>query len=166
MLFDFFHYLYTIKNNDIYDYFNCYSTALLTNPNYNEKILNHRANFLINYYLLNKNIKDKSYYYYYCRKNFIDDYLNIPLLPKKHPKKEIEFDNSDDDVIDHYRFITSRPPPKEEIDYDKLDEKFYLEEEEKNNKIDYEDEYDIYEDEYEDDYEYEDYDDIDYEEYN
>ena len=155
MLFDFFHYIYTIKNNEIYDYFNCYSTALITNPDYNKNIINHRANFLINYYLSDKKIKDKSYYYYYCRKIFMDDYLNIPFLPKKYPKKEIECDNFDDDIIDHYRFITSRPPPKEEIDYDKLDEKFYLEEEEKNNKIDYNDEYDYYENDYDelDDYE-------------
>ena len=150
MLFDFFQYIYTIKNNEIYDYFNCYSTAILTNPEYNKNILNHRAKFITDYYLLDKKIKDKAYYYYYCRKNFMDEYLNIPFLPKLYPKKIIEIDNFDDDINDHYKFLISKPPPKEEIDYDKLDEKFYLEEEEKNNKIeeDYNDDY------YEDDYDY------------
>jgi len=165
MLFDFFQYLYTINNNNVSEYFNCYSTFLLTQKDLKENVLKHRMDFLINYYATINSLKKNKYdYYYYYLNNYKDDYLNKPLL-KYEPVVEIKDDDLYDDVKDHYKFITTPNPPKEVIDYDELDEKYYLEEEEKNNLEEnnnyFDDDY--YEDDYyEDEYDYEnDYDDID-----
>jgi hypothetical protein len=89
---------------------------------------------------------------------------------------KVEFKDEPDydrDVIDHYKFITTRGPKEPEIDYDELDKKFYEEElikqkekEEMEFNDDYYDDYEDYEydyelgdiDEYEDfidDYQYE-----------
>jgi len=159
MLFDFFHYLYTIKNNEISDYFDCYSTFILTQKDLKENVLNHRMKFLINNYVNKKSNNNYDYYYYYLT-YYKDDYLKKPFLPKEN-KTIIEIDY-DDDVREHYRFITTPNPPKPVIDYEELDKKYYLEEEEEKNNVivddDYENEY--YDDEY---YinEYDDYEEID-----
>jgi hypothetical protein len=85
-------------------------------------------------------------------KNYKDDYLEQPFLPKECPKPVIDVtEDFDKDVRDHYHFITSKPPPEPEIDYEKLDEKFYLEEEEKKNKEEINSDYDYEDDDY---YEY------------
>lgn len=156
MLFDFFRYINTPN-----DYLECYSTFLMTNKDLKKNILNHRMNVLINSYV-NDNFKNKNKldYYYYYLSNHKDNYLDRPLLSKEVIK--IKNDNDDDDydgdVIDHYKFMTTKPPPKPEIDYDKLDEKFYeeeylkelekLEKEMNNNEFDDDEyyEYDCYDD--------------------
>ena len=156
MLYDFLNYLYTIKNNDVYDYYNAYSTFLMTNKDFKDNILNHRMNFLISYYAhkhgnLNKYSHNNLMECYI--KNYKDDYLEQTLLPKEYPKPVIDItEDFDKDVRDHYHFITSKPPPEPEIDYEKLDEKFYLEEEEKKNKEENDSDYYDYEDD--DYYEY------------
>ena len=164
MLIDFFHYLYTINNNDISDYFNCYTTFLLTQKDLKDNVLNHRMKFLINYYVENKlNYKNKAHYYYYYLNNHNDDYLTVPFLPKESKMivDEDEIYDSNDDVKDHYKFMTTPNPPKPVIDYEELDKKFYLEEEEKNNNIsDDECDNDYYDDGYYTN-EYDDYEEID-----
>jgi hypothetical protein len=160
MFVDFNNFLNTIKTNDIYDYFNCYSTALITRKDLKDNILTHRMNFLIDYYVsnLNNNIINKSELINYYLKNYKDDFdTSLSYKNKVIIKEEEDYDT---DVRDHYFFITSKAPPKPEIDYDEIDKKFYLEEEEKklekennyNDDDDYYDEY--YEEEYDEDYYY------------
>jgi hypothetical protein len=162
MLFaDFHNYLATIKDNDIYDYFNCYSTALVTVKDLKSNILNHRMNFLINYYIEhNKNINKNNLIEYYL-KNYKDDFDTSFSFRNKIDKKIniIDNDDYDTDVKDHYYFMITKNPPKPEIDYDELDKKFYLEEEEKeilakqeNNYNEYDEYYDEYYNEYEEEY--------------
>lgn len=176
MLFDFHNYLYTITDNDIYSYFNdCYSTAILTRSDLKDNILNHRMNFLIDYYVSNNsnnNNHNKSNLKYYYLKNYKDNY-NLTNLNHNHNsdiQKNIDItEDFDKDVRDHYLFITSKPPPEPEIDYEEIDKKFYLEEEEKRieleNKNNFNElKYDDYDYDYDGDenYYYEDYDEDDY----
>jgi hypothetical protein len=101
--------------------------------------------------------KNKFDYYYYYLSNHKDYYLDKPELPKQYVM--IKEENYDGDVIDHYNFLISKPPPKPEIDYDKIDEKFYeeeyLKELEKMEK-----EMNYYEYDEDDDYEYDCYEDF------
>lgn len=166
MLFDFHNYLYNIKNNDIYPYFNGYSIAILTRSDLKDNVLNHRMNFLINYYIsdiIKNNKLSKSNYINYYLKNYKDEFSKSLLTSYENKNKEIDItEDFDSDVRDHYLFLTSKPPPKPEIDYDEIDKKFYQEEEEKelekeNNYYD-----DDYDDDYYDDYYEDDYDDDDY----
>jgi len=168
MLYDFLNYLHTIKNNDVYDYYNSYSTFLITNKDLKENILNHRMNFLISYYNqkhgYNNNINKyaRSDYVDFYKKNYRDDYLDQPFLPKESPKEPVDLtEDFDKDVRDHYHFITSKPPPEPEVDYDKIDEKFYMEEEEKKNNEENKIDDDYYDDDdyYEEDEYYEDFED-------
>lgn len=155
MLFNFFNYLHSIRENDVNDYFNGYSTFIMTNKDLKDNILYHRMNFLISYY--NKNGNKSDYINYYV-KNFKDDYFSKAFLPKIPEKKIIDIiDNCDSDVKDHYKFLLSKRPIEPEPDYEEIDKKFYLEEEEKKNKeleIDYN--YDDYEDDYYEEEYYED----------
>jgi len=166
MLFDFHNYLYDIKNNDVYPYFTGFSTSLLTRSDLKSNILNHRMNFLIDYYtrniIKNNNVSKSNYINYYL-KNYTDDF-NSKLLKFNENKKEIDITQDfDKDVRDHYSFITSKPPPEPQINYDEIDEKFYKEEEEKQMEKEIEKENYYYEDddEYYDEY-YDDYDDEEY----
>lgn len=166
MLVDFFQYLYTINNNDVAEYFNCYTTFLLTQKDLKDNVLHHRMKLLINYYVKDKiTNKNKMEYYYYYLNNHKDNYFNKPML-KDEPMIEIKDDDKVDlydDVKDHYKFITTPNPPKEIIDYDELDKKYYLEEEEKlNTENDCGDD-DYYDDDYYDDYN--EYEEIDEDEY-
>ena len=158
MLFSDFHkYLNSIKDNDIYDYFNCYSTALITRNDLKNNILTHRMNFLINYY--NNKISKHNLIEYYL-KNYKDDFDTSFSFRNKIDKKIniVDDDDYDTDVKDHYYFMITKNPPKPVIDYDELDKKFYLEEEEKENLAKQEnnyneyDDYDEYYNEYEEDY--------------
>ena len=162
MLFSDFHkYLNSIKDNDIYDYFNCYSTALITRNDLKNNILTHRMNFLIDYYIENNcNISKKNLIEYYL-KNYKDDFdTSFSFRNKINTKVSIiDDDNYDTDVKDHYYFMITKNPPKPVIDYDELDKKFYLEEEEKenlakqeNNYNEYDEYYDEYYNEYEEEY--------------
>lgn len=120
MLFDFFRHI-----NSPNDYLEYYSTFLMTKEDLKSNILNHRMNVLINSYLYDKN-KNKFDYYYYYLSNHKDNYLDKPLISKKVEfKDEPDYDR---DVIDHYKFITTKGPKEPEIDYDELDKKFYEEE--------------------------------------
>ncbi len=151
MLFDFYRYI-----NEPNEYLECYSTFMMTNKDLKKNILNHRMNVLINSYLNDKN-KHKFDYYYYYLSNHKDNYLDRPLLDKNIVI--FKDDDYDRDVIDHYNFLISKPPPEPIIDYDKIDEKFYEEEYLKDlEKIEKEMNYYEYED-YEDYEDYEIYDD-------
>ena len=120
MLFDFFRYINTPN-----DYLEYYSTFLMTKEDLKSNILYHRMNVLINSYLYDKN-KNKFDYTYYYMLNHKDNYLDKPLISNKVEfKDEPDYDR---DVIDHYKFITTRGPKEPEIDYDELDKKFYEEE--------------------------------------
>jgi len=80
-------------------------------------------------------------------------------------------DACEDDIKDHYKFITTLPPKEPEIDYDEYDIKFYMEEEEKENekrleeerklaeKFEYEEDDNYYDNDYEEVEDDEDYDD-------
>jgi hypothetical protein len=169
MLFDFHNYLYNIKNNDIYPYFNGYSTALLTRSDLKDNVLNHRMNFLIDYYtseVIKNNGLNKSNYINYYLKNYKDDFKRTLLNSHENKNKnneEIDItEDFDKDVRDHYLFITSKPPPEPEINYDEIDEKFYREEEEKRLEKELEKENNYYYDE-DDDYYYDEYYEDDYE---
>jgi len=85
MFVDFNNYLNTIKNNDIYDYFNCYSTALITRKDLKDNILTHRMNFLINYYVsnLNNNINKSELINYYL-KNYKDVLIHLYHIKIKY----------------------------------------------------------------------------------
>ena len=166
MLFaDFHNYLATIKDNDIYDYFNCYSTALVTVKDLKSNILNHRMNFLINYYIEhNKNINKNNLIEYYIKKYKNDFDTSFSFRNKIDNKINIDDDDYDTDVKDHYYFMITKNPPKPVIDYDELDKKFYLEEEEKENLAKQENTYNEYDEYYYEEY-YNDYEDYDDEEY-
>lgn len=156
MLFDFFNYLNSIHSNGMSDYLDGYSTFLMTNKDLKDNVLYHRMNVLINAYLNNKRIGNKSDYYSYYMSNFKDDYLTKTFIKNSNisvdTNKTVEHD-FDADVIDHYRFITTKPPSEPEIDYDEIDKKFYeeelLREKEKTIEVRFDDEID---DDYDDDY--------------
>ena len=97
MLFDFFNYLYTIKNNDIYDYFNAYSIFLNTNKNLKNKILSLRMNFLIDYYLKDNKQNKFDYIYYYIN-NYNDNFKNN-LIDFKLKQKNILIENENEIII-------------------------------------------------------------------
>lgn len=167
MLFDFFNYLYSTHSNGMSDYLDGYSTFLMTNKDLKDNVLYLRMNVLINAYLNNKRIGNKSDYYSYYMSNFKDDYLTkvfIKNLHKSIDTKATVYD-FDADVIDHYRFMTTKPPPEPEIDYDEIDKKFceeeLLREKEKSIEIRFDDEINDDYDDYDDceDYDYYDYND-------
>jgi len=166
MLFDFFSYLNSTHSNGMNDYLNGYSTFLMTNKDLKENVLNHRMNVLINAYLNDKMIGNKLDYYSYYMTNFKDSYLDREFIKNLHTSIDnTTIHDFDSDVTDHYRFITSKPPPEPVIDYDEIDKKFYEEEllkkKESEREVIFDDEID---DDYDDyDYEYyqnDDYDDI------
>jgi hypothetical protein len=150
------------------DYLNCYSTFMMTNENLRNNILNHRMNFLINYYVeQNKQIENRNKLLEYYLRSYKDDYL-VPNQIEKHSIID-DPEKRDDDVEDHYKYMFINPPPKPTIDYDELDKqyalKLQLEEEEKAKEKEKNDIYYEYSDEY-DDYEYDldnDINDVDYE---
>ena len=172
MLFNFFKYLYDIDNDGIGNYLNCYSTYLMTKKDLCDNILNHRMNVLINYYISNTLPPPRKYdLYNYYLSNWTDNYLSKPRIVyndsyKKNSNDKWNDMEEDEDVRDHYYFMTLLPIPKKEIDYDEYDKRFYEEEEEKrleelNKRYDTQEYYD-------DDLEYDDWDyevdyDIDYE---
>lgn len=156
MLFDFFNYL---NNNHLDDYLNCYSTFLISQKDLKNNLLKIRMNVLIDTYLKNEK-KNKFDYYYYYLSNFKDRFMEKPLLTfdKIHEFKD-EFEGFDDDVKDHYHFITTKKEKEPEPDYEEIDKKFYEEEMEKDEELiedlDY-DSYDYDNEEYDSGYDYND----------
>jgi len=159
MISNFTYFLYT---NELNDYLNCYSTFLMTRKDLKTNILNHRMNFLINYYISQEKLENIQKYklIQYYISGYKDDYIkedndgNDQAIIKEEDEEEID---------DHYKYIFVNTKPKNEIDYDELDKKYALklelEEEEKirekeikmENEDNYEDDtYDIVE-EYSDD---------------
>jgi hypothetical protein len=69
---------YFLYNNDAQDYLNCYSTFLMTRKDLKENILNHRMNFMINYYISQQKLesiqKHKLIQYYI--NSYKDNYIN------------------------------------------------------------------------------------------
>ena len=154
---------YFLYNNDINDYLNCYSTFMMSNKYLKDNVLNHRMNFLINYYIYqNKSTINKNKLMEYYLRSYKDNYLvNKNIIHFNSVNDEPE--KRDDDVEDHYKYMFINPPPKEPIDYDELDKQYALkleiEEEEKNRQNDYKE----YSDE--DDYDYDEYNSYDFDEF-
>jgi len=130
MLFDFFNYLYTIKNNDIYDYFNAYSIFLNTNKNLKNKILSLRMNFLIDYYLKDNKQNKFDYIYYYIN-NYNDNFKNN-LIDFKLKQKNILIENENDNEIIINKKIENKINNEnndinqnDNIDYIKEDNNYY-----------------------------------------
>ena len=180
---------YFLYENNLTDYLNCYSTFLMTHKDLKNNILNHRMNFLINYYIQEKNCKMKKYKLieYYIR-SYKDDYLKKTIEYKtengndnenenengnengnknknENPNDEDEIELRDEDVEDHYKYMFINPPRKAEIDYDDIDRIYELKIEEEERLKEREKEI-ILENEYEDNYDsydiYENYEDNDY----
>lgn len=166
MLFDFYHYLnYSMPNNGVGDYLNCYSTFLMTRKDLRDNVLKHRMNVLIDVYInsVNKNFKNKWNYYYYYLNNYIDKYLDKELIRYNElNNSDIDItEDFDDDVRDHYRFMITKNHVEPPIDYDEIDKKFY-EEELLKQKEQEELAENKYYDEYDDEYDYDYYDEYDY----
>ena len=166
MLFDFYHYLnYSMPNNGVGDYLNCYSTFLMTRKDLRDNVLKHRMNVLIDVYInsVNKNFKNKWNYYYYYLNNYIDKYLDKELIRYNElNNSDIDItEDFDDDVRDHYRFMITKNPVEPPIDYYEIDKKFY-EEELLKQKEQEELAENKYYDEYDDEYDYDYYDEYDY----
>lgn len=164
MIVDFMNYCNNINSNDINEYFKCYSSYIMSRKDLRENVLNHRMNFLINYYIEKNNKTDKNKLIEYYIKNYKDNYPIDTLNIQKHnfiPEPE---EKRDDDVEFHYKKMFSVPPPHQEEDESEIDK--YFEQQEKNKEEIYEDDYikEYYEIYSESDYNnYED--DIDLEEY-
>jgi hypothetical protein len=101
----------------------------MTRKDLKNNILNHRMNFLINYYIQENNNKIKKYKLieYYMR-TYKDNYLNNTIKNHQIEPYEIidEIEKRDDDIEDHYKYMFINPPPKPEIDYDELDKQYEL----------------------------------------
>jgi hypothetical protein len=138
---------------------------MMTNQNLKDNVLNHRMNFLINYYIQeNKSIQNRNKLLEYYLRSYKDTYLvdkkkDIVSLKTMDDQPE----KRDDDVEDHYKYMFINPPPKAPIDYDELDKQYELklqmEEEEKKKENDY---CEYSDDEYDDHYDYNSYDNDDY----
>ena len=74
MISNFTYFLYT---NELNDYLNCYSTFLMTRKDLKNNILNHRMNFLINYYISQEKIENIQKYklIQYYISGYKDDYI-------------------------------------------------------------------------------------------
>ncbi len=143
---------YFLYNNDLQDYLNCYSTFLMTRKDLKDNILNHRMNFLINYYISQEKFNAIHKYkliqtYIYSYK---DNYLNNENKnkTKNETKNETDYDH---DLDDHYKYMFMNTKPSVPvIDYDELDKEYVLklelEEEEKRREkeIQLETDYDDY----------------------
>lgn len=140
---------YFLYNNNLMDYLNCYSTFLMTRKDLKHNILNHRMNFLINYYIQNTDNKINKYKLieYYIR-SYKDDYIK---KSNNDIKKNDDNDDEkrDDDVEHHYKYMfVNTLPPKPEIDYDEIDRIYLLnlekeeKEKEREKEILLENEYD------------------------
>ena len=166
---------YFLYDNNLNDYLNCYSTFLMTNKALKTNILNHRMNFLINYYIQENNNKIKKYKLieYYIR-SYKDEYLKKTIDDKNlnydkngNDDKNVnpnEEEKRDDDIEDHYKNMFINPPPKPEIDYDEIDRIYVLNLEKEEREKEREKEI-ILENEYDENYDsydiYENYDDND-----
>ena len=172
---------YFLYNNNLNDYMNCYSTFLMTRKDLKDNVLNHRMNFLINYYINQEKLepitKNKLIRYYIS--SYKDDYIKPSLEINENNKNENNDknennENDDDEIDDHYKYMFVNTKPKQPIiDYDEIDKeyalKLQLEEEEKQREKEIQQEND-YDDYYDDDENYDilndelsDEDNIDYE---
>jgi len=146
---------YFLYNNDLQDYLNCYSTFLMTRKDLKDNILNHRMNFLINYYISQE--KFNAIHKYKLIQTYLYSYKDNYLKKlKNETKDEIKDEtkdeiNYDDDLDDHYKYMFMNTKPKVPvIDYDELDKEYILkleleEEEKKREKeIQAENDYDDY----------------------
>jgi len=177
---------YFLYENNLTDYLNCYSTFLMTRKDLKNNILNHRMNFLINYYIQENNSKIKKYKLieYYIR-SYKDNYLknvndninvnindNINVNDNDNVNDNVNdndnpdyIEKRDDDVEDHYKYMFINPPPKPEIDYDEIDRIYLINLEEEERQKEREKEI-LLENEYDENYDsydiYENYEDNDY----
>jgi len=156
---------YFLYENNLTDYLNCYSTFLMTRKDLKNNILNHRMNFLINYYIQENNNKIKKYKLieYYIR-SYKDDYFKKIIEKSKDENPETP-EKRDDDIEEHYKYMFINPPPKVEIDYEEIDKQYQLKIDKEEREKEREKEI-ILENEFEDNYDsydiYENYEDNDY----
>ena len=168
---------YFLYNNNLNDYMNCYSTFLMTRKDLKDNVLNHRMNFLINYYIDQEKLepitKNKLIQYYIS--SYKDDYIKPSLeINENNDNNNDNNENDDNEIDDHYKYMFVNTKPKQPvIDYDEIDKeyalKLQLEEEEKQREKEIQQEND-YDDYYDDDENYDilndefsDEDNIDYE---
>lgn len=169
MIVDFMKFCNNIKMNEVNDYFNCYSSFIMSRKDLRENVLNHRMNFLVSYYIQESKKSDKNKLIEHYIKNYKDNYPTDILNIQHHKFIPEPEEIRDDDVELHYKNMFTVPPPTPEEDESEID-KYFQEQEKKKEEKKIEDEYDDYKKEYyeiynESDY-YNDYeDDMDLEEY-
>ena len=157
MIVDFMNYCNNIKSNNVNDYFNCYSSFIMSRKDLRDNVLNHRMNFLVSYYIDQNNKTDKNKLIEYYSKNYKDNYPTDTLNIQQHNFTPEPEEKRDDDVEMHYKNMFTIPPPPKEED-EKSEEEYF---EENQEIIDYNDYNEFDESDYYNDYE----EDIDLEEY-
>ena len=134
-----------IKTEEVNDYFNCYSSFIMSKKDMRDNVLNHRMNFLINYYVEQKEKVDKIKLLDYYMLNMKDKYDTDTTNLERHIFKD-DSEKRDDDVELHYKNMfaikLTRPEVVEEelVDPDIKSESSYEDDE------DYYDDYDEYAD--------------------
>lgn len=137
MIVDFMNYCNNIKSNDVNDYFNCYSSFIMSRKDLRENVLNHRMNFLVTYYIQESKKTDKNKLIEHYIKNYKDNYPTNILNIQNHKFTPEPEEKRDDDVEIHYENMFTIPPPPtlKEEDESEID-KFFEELEKKNEKYD------------------------------
>ena len=152
MIADFMNFCNNIKSNDVNEYFNCYSSFIMSRKDLRDNVLNHRMNFLVSYYIDQNNKIDKNKLIAYYSKNYKDNYPTDTLNIQYHKFTPEPEEKRDDDVEMHYKDMFTIPPPPKEEDQES-EEEYYEEQQEVSdyyNEYDELDDYDYY-NEYEDD---------------
>jgi len=116
---DFLSYLNNINNNDIYDYFNCYSSYIMSRKDLRDNIKDYRKKFLINYYYKNNNnisIDELNIIYNNYNDNYATDTDNLKRVFYINNEEE---EKRDDDTILHYEsYFKVYKPPEEYYEED------------------------------------------------
>ena len=144
MIADFMNFCNNIKSNDVNEYFNCYSSFIMSRKDLRENVLNHRMNFLVSYYIDQNNKIDKNKLIAYYSKNYKDNYPTDTLNIQYHNFTAEPEEKRDDDVENHYKYMFIPPPPPKEENEEVNEEEYY---EEPQDISDYYNEYDEYYDE-------------------
>lgn len=100
-------YLINIKTNEIYDYYNCFSSYIMSKKDLRNNILSYRKMFLINYYYETNKENNKKELIKFYNLNYKDDY-NTTLI--NHNIKYIDDEEKrDEDIELHYRSLYRCP---------------------------------------------------------
>ena len=167
----FLNFLENLNKNPIKDYFECYSSYVISRKDLRNNILEYRKNFLIKYYIENNNNEKYESLNSIYRQNFNDNYPLYNINKIISYKKKLDYDyeeKRDDDVELHYKNMFTNPPPI--IPKTEEEDNEYIEEHTETGTVvsdvnyNFEDDYyddDYYEEEYYNDNDYDDIDDID-----